>query len=58
MNEQQIRDNERMKIVRYISAVAEDLRKFDNQHDAKFLDEIAEVLTHPEWPEKTANFKG
>ena len=58
MNEQQIRDDERNKIVRYITAVAEDLRKFDNSYDAMFLDEIAEVLTHPEWPSKTSHFKG
>lgn len=58
MTEQQIRDHERLKVVTYIRAVAEDLRKFDNSHDAKFLDEIAEVLTHPDWPSKTSKFKG
>ena len=57
MTEQQIRDNERLKIVHYIRAVAQDLRKFDNEHDALFLDEIAEVLTHPDWPSKTSKFK-
>ena len=58
MNEQQIRDHERSKIVAYIRALAEDLRNFDNTHDAAFLDEIASVLTHPDWPEKTSKFKG
>lgn len=58
MTEQQIRDHERLKIVRYIRALAEDLRKFDRDYDATFLDEIAEVLTHPDWPEKTSDFKG
>lgn len=58
MTEQQHRDHERLKIVTYIRAVAEDLRKFDRDYDAKFLDEIAEILTHPDWPEKTSTFKG
>jgi len=57
MTEQQIRDNERLKIVTYIRAVAEDLKKFDNDYDAAFLYEISEVLTHPDWPSKTSKFK-
>lgn len=56
MTEQHIRDHERLKIVTYIRAVAEDLRKFDRDYDATFLDEIASVLTHPDWPSKTEDF--
>jgi hypothetical protein len=58
MTEQQIRDHERLKVRTYILAVADELRKFNNEHDARFLDEIAEVLVHPDWPAKTSKFKG
>jgi hypothetical protein len=57
MNEQQIRDHERSKVIAYIRGIAQDLRQFDNEYDAKFLDEIISYLTHPDWVEDTKSFK-
>jgi hypothetical protein len=57
MNEQQIRDHERSKVIAYIRRVARDLRQFDNSRDAVFLDEIVGFLEHPNWVNDTKDFR-
>ncbi len=57
MNEQQIRDHERSKVVAYLRRMASDLRKFDKSRDAVFLDEAINFLEHPNWVNDTKDFR-
>lgn len=53
MNEQEIRRSERNKIIGFIREVAVDIRRLGNEYDAKFLDEIIQVLNSPDWDTDT-----
>ena len=53
MNEQEIRNNERNKVVALIRTVAVDIRKMGKDFDAKFLDELVLILTSPNWENDT-----
>ena len=56
MNEQQIRDDERRKIVEFIQHVANELRSVDRGYDAGFLDAIVTKLSHPNWIKDTEGY--
>jgi hypothetical protein len=57
MNEQQIRDHERSKVIAYLRQIARDLRQFDRSRDAVFIDEAITFLEHPNWINDTKDFR-
>jgi hypothetical protein len=53
MNEQQVRDDERRKIVEFLQACSSEIRLSPAGYNSDFLDAIIERLNHPNWIKDT-----